>query len=344
MAAILRVDPGCGTMNDQTITARAPGKIILFGEHAINRGQPALAAAAGLYTTCTAKRAPAFILRSGANNQSASRDEILELGARVDKYRAAQAYDEVRALKRDDYFAPQKYVLASALPEPLELEWQSDLPSASGLGSGGAAFTSMVASIAPFLPKPPTLVQRIDWAHRGDIVAHGGIASALDVSTSSLGGVIRYSGQGLADQVRCAPGMAIVIGHTGVAAATSDVNTRVRLWLAEEPARIAHFQSIGALSRAAEPLLARGDWGELGRLLNLNQLVLEKIGVSCAESDRLIQAAIRAGALGAKISGSGGGGIIIALTSPDQKQAVADAIQSAGGQVLTPEIGVSGVL
>lgn len=103
-----------------------------------------------------------------------------------------------------------------------------------------------------------------------------------------------------------------------------------------------YFHTIGALSRAAVPALARGDWDELGRLMNLNQLVLEKIGVSCSECDLLIEAALSAGAFGAKISGSGGGGIMIAITSPEKKQTVADAIVAAGGEALTPEIAVAG--
>jgi mevalonate kinase len=69
----------------------------------------------------------------------------------------------------------------------------------------------------------------------------------------------------------------------------------------------------------------------LGHLMNLNQLLLEKLGVSCPEIERLVEAALGAGALGAKLSGSGGGGIIIALTEPGQQEAVAAAIEAAGG-------------
>jgi mevalonate kinase len=122
------------------------------------------------------------------------------------------------------------------------------------------------------------------------------------------------------------------------------VNTRVRFWFAENPAdRMKYFRAIGDLARAAVPLLGQGDWAELGRLMTLNQSVLEKIGVSCPQIDRLIHAALGAGAFGAKLSGSGGGGIIIALASPETKPAVGKAIAAAGGRVFAPEIGVAGV-
>ena len=106
---------------------------------------------------------------------------------------------------------------------------------------------------------------------------------------------------------------------------------------------MAHFQTIGSICRSALPLLEAGDWEPLGHLLNQNQLLLDRIGVSCPEIDRLIDAAVGAGALGAKLSGSGGGGIMIALAAPQKRQAVAEAIAAAGGRALLPPVGVPGV-
>jgi mevalonate kinase len=77
--------------------------------------------------------------------------------------------------------------------------------------------------------------------------------------------------------------------------------------------------------------------------MNLNQLVLEKIGVSCPAIDRLIDAALGAGALGAKISGSGGGGIIIVLVAPQTQDDVARALAEAGAKVMSPQVAVAGV-
>ena len=338
----------------RTVVATAPGKAILFGEHAINRGQPAIAAAVGIYARCHAVVAAeaGYWLRSGAHEERVSGDALAALASRVDDHLAASDYDAIRRIAAMDYFAPAKYILAAmtghGLPAGLAVEWSSEIPRSSGLGSGGAAFTGLVAAVSGLLRERADRAQHARWAHRGDIIAHGGIASPLDTQTSLLGGVIRLElgrqNNGLAESIPCAPGLALVIGNTRRGAATAEINGRVQRWLAEQPRRrMAYFEAIGALARAAIPLLERGEWAELGRLFTLNQLVLEKLGVSSPELDRLIDAALDAGAWGAKLSGSGGGGIMIALVSPEACQSVAQAIAAVGGEAWTPAVGVPGV-
>ncbi|MBA3946059.1 MAG: mevalonate kinase [Herpetosiphonaceae bacterium] len=332
------------------VTASAPGKVILVGEHAINRGQPALSVSIGLYARCRVAplKTHQFRLHSGKERATVGHEDLTALRQWVERQRAAEAYSEIQALAARDYFAPAKYILAlmleHGLPTGLSIAWASEIPTSSGLGSGGAAFTALVAAAGALLPEPPRLEQCAAWAHCGDIIAHGGIASALDTQTSLLGGVLRVTSHGLAQHVPAAPGLALIVGNTGVIAATSAVNGRVRRWLSEAPdSRMAYFQTIGTLARLALPLLEAGAWQPLGHLLNLNQLILEKIGVSCPEIDQLIAAALGAGACGAKLSGSGGGGIIIALVLPEQRQDVAAAIAAAGGSALMPAINVPGV-
>jgi mevalonate kinase len=343
------------------VTAIAPGKVILFGEHAVNREQPALAASVGLYATCRLETTeqPGVVFRSDAPGRAratATWDEIHALRRAVDAWRAAEDYDAIRRLAAADFFAPQKYVLATAAPAAtgrdlpasdaslrgLDVTFTSDIPVSSGLGSGGAAFAALATALAAWAGGAER--ERVaDWAHRGDVVAHGGVASRLDSQTSLCGGVIRFTAErGLGEPVEVAPGMTLVIGNTRVRAATAGVNVGVRRWLAADPARRRYFEAIGTLSRAAVEPLCSGDWPQLGSLMTLNQVLLEKIGVSSPEIERLVAAALGAGALGAKLAGSGGGGIVVALAETGTSDAVAAAIAAAGGDVLAPAIGVRG--
>ncbi|MGH2354846.1 MAG: mevalonate kinase family protein, partial [Chloroflexota bacterium] len=297
-------------MNRQ-ITARAPGKVILFGEHAINRGQPALAASVGLYATCrlapSGRRGYRFRSRTpgggDARTGEASREEIVRLGREVDGFQAAEAYEGIRRLASADFFAPTKYILASALgealPEGLEIEFGSEIPQSCGLGSGGAAFAALACALAAWRgegdgKRADDRERLADWAHRGDVIAHGGVASRLDTQTSLCGGVIRYvasrppsgsgrqaagvrrQGGGLGEPVPCAAGLRLVIGNTGVVAATSEVNARVREWLGASPvARMRYFEAMGVIARNALAPLRNGDWARLGHLMTLNQVLLE---------------------------------------------------------------------
>lgn len=353
---------GSKVSTELMITATAPAKAILLGEHAVNRGQTALAVSVGLHATCTLLLDPqplqakadgvtgvgandGYRFETDGHEQTTSRRAILELGHAIDGYRAASDYVSVQELASNDFFAPTKYVLAAlgeALPAGMHVRFSSTIPQFVGLGSGGASFVALGAAMNAMLGEVWDAHKIAGLALRGDIIAHGGIASGLDTQTSLYGGAIRYTVERQGESVLYAQGLMLVIGNTGVVAATSEVNGRVRAWLAERPTRLHYFHEIGLLSRLAEVALREGNWRELGQLLNLNQLILERIGVSCPELERLNGAALEAGAMGAKLSGSGGGGIMIALATPETAAGIAAAITQAGGQAIVAPIGVAG--
>lgn len=339
-------------METLSITATAPGKLIFLGEHAVNRGQMALAVSVGLYSSCTLAL-PHPSLPDGYTLETethaarhTTREDILSLGQTIDSYLANGDYAAIQQRARADFFAPAKYVLAAfgeALPPTLAISFSSKLPPSAGLGSGGSIFVALSAALATLLHQALTPQELARHAVRGDMIAHGGTASGLDTQTSLYGGAIRYRLQTQGEPIPYAPGLSLVIGNTNLIASTSVVNGRVRSWLAAKPSRMHYFQEIGLLSNQAETLLRTGSWTELGHLLNLNQLILERIGVSCPELETLIEAALGAGALGAKLSGSGGGGVMFALTTHDTLSTVAEAITSAGGTALVVPISVPGV-
>jgi mevalonate kinase len=142
--------------------------------------------------------------------------------------------------------------------------------------------------------------------------------------------------------VRAEP-LDLVVADTGVVAKTADVNTGLRRRLDARPALMRLFPAIGDMVEAGEAAVRAGDLDRLGRLMALDQVVLEKLGVSCPEIERLVEAALGAGALGAKLSGSGGGGIVVAVPPPGGADRIAAAMAAAGGTAMTVAIGVDGV-
>lgn len=334
-----------------TITAKAPAKVILLGEHAVNRGEAALAVSLGLYSTCTLSLDPDandyLFLCDGqqACTDVTTRAALLAFAHAIDGYRSKNDLAAIQQAVAGDFFAAARYVLAAAgemLPASLTIRTHSEIPPSAGLGSGGSVFVSLAVALAHLLGLRSSPKVLAEWALRGDLLAHGGTASGLDTQTSLYGGAIRYTSERQGEPVPYSHTLALVVGNTHVRAATSEVNARVRAWLAERPSRLHYFREIGLLVHQAEEHLRSGNWPALGHLLNLNQLLLENIGVSCPELERLIEAALEAGALGAKLAGSGSGGIMFALVTAETAQAVAEAINAAGGEALIAPVGVPG--
>jgi mevalonate kinase len=245
--------------------ASAPGKVILLGEHGVNRCQPALAAAIDRRVHCrVARRTDAvYAFQGDGRSEEIGRADLLAHKERIDALRAGGALDELRRATAGDFFAPARYVLAHvaeghALPG-LDIAWRSELPVGAGLGSGAAASAAMAFAALLAAGQRPDPRRVADLAWQGDVIAHGGVASGLDSGASALGGVTRYT---VADGPTPAagPALTLVVADTGIQANTADVNTRVRRWLEAHPARTHLFGDMGLLVEEASAALESGDW------------------------------------------------------------------------------------
>ena len=331
-------------------TASAPAKAILLGEHGVNRRVTALATALELRLYCrVALREDGVVaLRSGGAEHREPAASVQAHRARMERLRAGGDHAGMRNAARGDFFAATRFVLGALSErlgvEGLSAEWHGALPVGRGLGSGAAASCAMIvaAAHAAGTSLAPEEIAGLAWG--GDLVAHGGTASALDASASAYGGVIAYDLDRGGRPLAAGAALPLVVADTGVDADTGTVNAGVRGRLAARPELGRVFDAMATLTSAAQDALRQSDHSTLGRLMSENQRLLAALGVSCPELDRLIAAALGAGAYGAKLSGSGGGGIVVAVAAPGDVHAVAAAMAGAGGQILVagPAAGAPG--
>ena len=200
-------------------------------------------------------------------------------------------------------------------------------------------------------------------AHGVEAAAQQGRASPMDSSTCSHGGMIIISDvivQGvdylyqrtlaMTDATRHwhihemtpsgAEDIFLVIGNTGIHAPTGKQVAKVADMLQQDPSRMKEIDTIGQIARRGIEALKEGDFERVGRTMTENQLMLSSIGVSSPELDNLIKAASPS-SLGAKLTGAGGGGCMVALTKKPKE--TSDAIELAGGRTLISRLGSSGL-
>lgn len=307
-------------------TATAPGKIILFGEHAVVYGQPAIAV-------------PVFEVRARA---------VVSAGIRLEPGTIRIQAPEIR-LEADLARLPSDQPIAAALtgvlqtlaisrPPACVLRIDSTIPIASGLGSGAAVTVAVIRAFSAFLGRPLPLEQVSMLAYEVEKIHHG-TPSGIDNTVIAYAMPVTY-------QRRVHPGgsfdpvletfpipepFEIVIGDTGIRSPTAAAVRSVRAGWQAEPERYNRlFDSVGEIVRSARAAIDAGRVESLGPLMDRNHRLLQEIGVSCPELDRLVEAARAGGALGAKLCGGGLGGNMIALAPPGKSENISSALRYAG--------------
>jgi mevalonate kinase len=335
-------------MSETGIVASAPAKVILVGGKSVNYGFPALAAAVEPRAYCTLRPLDrdqyAFVFNERVENGDIARLEAFR--REIDALRAEKNYDAISKIACEDFFGPVRYVLSLVHERTgrmgYHLSWRSDIPAGSGLGSSAAASASMalVSCQASGCNPEPVDIAWLAW--QGDIIAHGGMGTGLDTGASALGGIVRYSLKEGPKRIDSKMPLRLVIGDTLLRSSTARSNTSSRNWLEERPSRIHLMAEMGMLVEQAQGALTRGDMVALGHFMNLCHLIKEKLGMSLPKIETMVDAALEAGALGAKISGKGSGGIIVALAAPGNEEKIIAAINAAGGKGTIAKVGVEG--
>lgn len=295
--------------------ASAPGKIILFGEHAVVYGRPALAA-------------PVPQVRAQADVSESPRAGIWidapDIGLRA----------ELRALPPDQPLAALiRNLLADLAKDPLpdlKITITSTIPVAAGMGSGAAVSVALIRALASTLAWHLSDEQVSAYAYEIERLHHGTPSGIDNTVVTYARPVFFVKGQPV-QKLDVGASFRVVIGDSGVPAPTREsVGDVRRLWESDKSKWEGVFDQIGDLSRKARAAIEQGRWKTLGTLMDQNQALLAQLTVSSPELDRLVSAARNAGALGAKLSGGGRGGNMIALVEEGTAERVATALAAAG--------------
>lgn len=311
---------------DLSVQVTAPGKIILFGEHAVVYGRPAIAIPlSDVQARATLKTTPGVEFRLSAADLG--RDYLLA---------QAEADDPLAAIVR----ATLQHIGQNAPPSAL-LQVSSTIPLGRGLGSGAAISTAIARAIAQFLGQPLTAAQVSGLVYEVEKLYHG-TPSGIDNTVIAFEQPVYFiKGQPI-QRMRVSQPFTLVVADTGIVAPTHTVVGDLRRrWQADPERYEGYFDEIEAIVNQARVIIENGSspLPALGRLMTENQELLETLGVSSVELSRLVQAARQAGALGAKLSGAGWGGNMIALTPPDSAPAIAQALSQAGAvQTIITEV------
>jgi mevalonate kinase len=220
--------------------------------------------------------------------------------------------------------------LGISTPPAFKIKVSSTIPIAAGLGSGAAVTVSVIRAVSTFLgrPLPDEIVNELTF--EVEKIYHG-TPSGIDNTVVTYAKPVYFTKGQPIETFAVKKPFSIVIGDTGVSSPTAVTVGKVhQAWQAEPDKYDQLFEACGDVARQARQAIESGDIKKLGALMDQNQEILIEMGVSSPELNRLVSAARDAGALGAKLSGAGGGGNMIAIVETDEAQEVAGKLMEAG--------------
>lgn len=267
--------------------ASAGGKVILLGEHAVVYGVPAIAAGIERGAEATATPSPT---------------STLTLADRV--FTPSDGSELGRALEA---------LLSELSAGPHALTIATHLPPGCGLGSSAAMGVAAARAVLELRGEGESHERVLAAANAWERVFHGN-PSGIDTAAAALGGCIWYSRAEGPSSIALPLPLTLAIAVAGPAASTKSMVAGVARLRERRPEVFEKsLEGIRSLVKNARLALEAGDLIGLGRLLDLNQMLLAGLMVSTTEIERACQLAREAGALGAKLTGAGGGGAVVAL-------------------------------
>ncbi|MHA2062568.1 MAG: mevalonate kinase, partial [Candidatus Sifarchaeia archaeon] len=300
-------------------TGKGYGKTILFGEHFVVYGLPAIASALGAFTSTDV--------------------EVVEgKGWIVNDMRPATP--GYKKKKYEEAMQSVKNIInhleTDIENQRLEISFAGNLIAASGVGASAAQCTSLARALSETFNLDMDNEKINMAAYEGEKAYHG-TPSGLDNTASTYGGLIWFvknlsGGKNTMALLQSPRKMLLVIANSGITASTTEVVGDVRRLKEENPERFGKILSeYCRLAEEAKKALLEGDINSIGSLMNKNHKLLQQITVSGEINDELVGIALENGAIGAKMTGTGRGGLVIGLAENEEiQERMVDAVEKEG--------------
>ena len=303
------------------------GKVILFNEHFVVYGLPAIASAIGAKTIAVVERRS----RPGL--------ELVDNRPETEGYKAEKSGQQKESLDR-----MLRAMNIDTQANGFTVTLAGDLIAASGVGASAASCAAIARAFSNELNLKYSDERINDMAYEGEKGYHG-TPSGIDNTAATFGGLIWYKREGSSqrmERMRLRKPIEIVMGNTGVVADTKVVVAGVKERKDAEPEKYARiFKTAERIVHDARRQLEAFHVEEVGIYMDQNHELLQQIEVSSPQLDMLVDLARNSGAYGAKMTGTGRGGYMVALTpGKDLQKRVAVAIEKKGFQALCTTIGV----
>lgn len=314
------------------VEVSTPGKLMLFGEHAVVYGKPCLVTAVDqrMRVTIERVRGAGIILEAPEVGVSG---QALKLGGN-DLEKVPRGAKFVAAAINN---WAAKYPLATGLLITTKSEFLSEF----GFGSSSAVTVGLIKGLSELWGKDMGKKELFDLAYQSVLDVQG-VGSGFDLAAAIWGGTVYFKTGGTIIEPVAIKGLPLVVGYTGVKADTATLVQAVADQKAQFPDLVENiFEGIEQVVLKAKICLENGDLETTGKLMNINQGYLESLGVGTVVLAKLIYAAREAHTWGAKLSGAGGGDCMIALGADSEK--IEEALDAVGGRIIKVKTGAEGV-
>jgi len=317
-----------------TVSSRAPGKIILSGEQFVVLGAPAVAMAVNLYSKIEV---------------SPSKSGDIEVTADIPLHLVSDADKSSSASENQELLEPLRLAASATLDHlvirdrSVHVDANCQIPIGAGLGSSASTTVATSSAVAKSAGARLDREEIFKLAFIPENYLHGQ-PSGVDQATCIYGGIIQFRKPSKINPISVKRPPTILVCDSGAHRSTKALVGSVVKRSREQTHRFqTHLDEITAMSNAVTKALQSEDYNELGSLFDRNHELLRQIDVSTPALDRLVAEARRAGALGAKLTGAGGGGCIIALCDDNKARSnIARRLRKAGGTIYNVSLDLEG--